>query len=68
MRRALQQRVALGKGFRGVDRERQGLGLHCLGAAPHQEIGLTLCNLCGLNTTIPIKIQTLRHPAPTSGV
>jgi hypothetical protein len=35
------------------------VGLHRLGAAPHQEIDLTLCNLCVLNTTIPIKIQTL---------
>jgi putative transposase len=31
-----------GKGFRGVDCERQSVGLHRLCTAPHQEIGLTL--------------------------
>ena len=58
--RLAQSKPPFGEGFRGVDRERQGLGLHRLGAAPHQEIDLTLCNLCVLNTTITIKIQTLR--------
>src|SRR6516225_10420438 len=31
-----------GQGFRGFDRERQGVGLHRLCTAPYQEIGLTL--------------------------
>ena len=31
-----------GKGFRSIDCQRQGMGLHRLAAAPHQEIGLTL--------------------------
>src|SRR6516162_616261 len=38
-----------GKGFRGVDRERQSLGLHCLGAAADQEISRTL-RQCFLDT------------------
>src|SRR5215471_244227 len=40
--RLAQSKPPPGKGFRGVDRERQSVGLHCLGAAAHQEISLTL--------------------------
>src|SRR5580704_1039271 len=39
--RLAQSKPPLGKGFRSIDRERQSMGLHCLCAAPHQEIGLT---------------------------
>src|SRR5215472_17501190 len=40
--RLAQSKPPSGKGFRGVDRERQSVGLHCLGAAAHQEISLTI--------------------------
>src|SRR5215470_2343989 len=40
--RLAQSKPPPGKGFRGVDRERQSVGMHCLGAAAHQEISLTL--------------------------
>jgi transposase len=39
--RLAQSKPPLGKGFRSIDRERQSMGLHCLCAAPHQEIDLT---------------------------
>jgi hypothetical protein len=46
-------------GFRGFDRERQGLGLHRLATAPYQEVGLTNTKFYTYITTFPIKIQTL---------
>src|SRR5260370_38778420 len=61
--RLAQSKPPLGKGFRGVDRQRQGVGLHRLSAAPHQEIGLTLCNLGGPITAIPTRVQTRRRDA-----
>ena len=42
-----------------IDRERQGLGLHRLGTAPYQEVGLTNTQFDTYITTFPIKIQTL---------
>jgi type I restriction enzyme S subunit len=57
-----QSKPPLGKGFRGFDRERQGLGLHRLGTAPYQEVGLTNTQFYTYITTFPIKIQTLRTP------
>jgi hypothetical protein len=40
--RLAQPKPPPGKGFRGVDRERQGVDLHCLRAAADQKISLTL--------------------------
>jgi hypothetical protein len=55
-----QSKPPLGKGFRGFDRERQGLGLHRLGTAPCQEVGLTNTQFYTYIPTFPIKIRTLR--------
>ena len=49
----------LAKGFRGVDRERQSVGLHRLGAAPHREISLTLRQ--GFFDTIQLFRFRFRH-------
>jgi 2-methylisocitrate lyase-like PEP mutase family enzyme len=54
-----QSKPPLGKGFRGFDRERQGLGLHRLGTAPYREVGLTNTQFYTYITTFTIKIQTL---------
>src|SRR5215472_13835572 len=57
--RLAQSKPPPGKGFRGVDRERQSVGLHCLGAAAHQEISLTLTQ-CFFDT-----IQLFRFSSDT---
>src|SRR6516162_1861669 len=51
-----------GQGFRGFDRERQGVGLHRLCTAPYQEIGLTLTQ-CIADLIQPFRFG-FRHLAP----
>jgi hypothetical protein len=60
-----QSKSPLGTRFRGIDRERQGVGIHRLGAAPHQEISMALAQ-CFYYTiqTLPILIQTLSGHDP----
>src|SRR5215813_4576484 len=60
--RLAQSKPPPGKGFRGVDRERQSVGLHCLGAAAHQEISLTLTQ-CFFDTIQLFRFR-FRHLAP----
>src|SRR6516162_1095991 len=58
--RLAQSQPPSGKGFRGVDCERQSVGLHRLCAVAHQKISLTLTRSQVSYTTITIKIRTLR--------
>jgi len=58
--RLAQSQPPLSKGFRGVNRERQGVGLYRLCAATDQKTSLTCsCNFRKHNTTYTIQIQTL---------
>src|SRR6516164_10247377 len=71
--RLAQSQPPSGKGFRGVDCERQSVGLHRLCAVAHQKISLTLTRSQVSYTTITIKIRTLRgaciqSPAEASSV
>src|ERR1700740_1645653 len=58
--RLAQSQPPSGKGFRGVDCERQSLGLHRLCAVAHQKISLTITRSQVSYTTLTIKIRTLR--------
>ena len=57
--RLAQSKPPLGKGFRGVDRERQSVGLHRLCAAPHQEIDLPVMQ-CIYDIIQPFRLR-FRH-------
>ena len=57
--RLAQSQPPSGKGFRGVDCERQSLGLHRLCAVADQTISLTITRSQTSPTTYTIKIRTL---------